>query len=82
VSTNYDWLLPGLQPTECVKAIMHAVLTDRPFVAIPRTMYLMYNSATWMPMRLQAALCKFMGFDEAIQKLVPKRKYQVEAHKT
>ena len=79
---NYDWLLPGLQPTYCVEAIMHAVLTDRPFVAIPRTMYLVYNSATWMPVRLQAAINKFMGFNEAINKLVPKRKYQIEAQKT
>jgi len=79
VSTNYDWLLPGLQPSECVKAIMHAVLTDRPFVAIPRTMYLMYNNATWMPMRLQAALCKFIGVNEAMKKFLPTRSYQLKA---
>ncbi|CAK8673794.1 unnamed protein product [Clavelina lepadiformis] len=78
VTVTHPWLVPSLTPTECVDSIMHAILTNRPFVAMPRLMYLVYNAATWLPMEAQTLCYRFLGADTAIRKFKPNRPYQLE----
>ena len=55
---------------------MHGVLTDRPFVAMPRLMYIFYTLTAILPMRALYSLYVFIGADRAIEKFRPNRSYQ------
>ena len=57
---------------------MHAVLTDRSFVAIPRLMYLFHLAIIVLPMEALHACFVFMGADRAISKFRPNRPYQFD----
>nr|CAB3254195.1 estradiol 17-beta-dehydrogenase 11 [Phallusia mammillata] len=78
VGLKSDVLTRSLSPGECVDAIMHAVLTNRPFVAVPRVMYISYNLSTWMPMKVLAAVYEYTGANDAISRFIPNRPYQTK----
>ncbi|XP_039269089.1 retinol dehydrogenase 10-like [Styela clava] len=76
VKTRFSNLLPSLTPEQCVESIMHAVLTDRVMVCIPRSMYISYNIQTWMPHKVGLLLHDFLGSFDSMTGFVPARGYQ------
>lgn len=58
---------------------MHGVLTEQAMVALPRSMYLSYNMATWLPHQSYLLLQEFLGTFESMNLFKPTRDYQKEA---
>lgn len=65
VEPKYSWLFPILDPQVCVDAIMHGILTNKEFIGVPRSMYLIYTMTTLLPMRLQVSTHKMFGVYKA-----------------
>lgn len=78
---RFPSVMKPLEPKECVESIMHAVLTNRNMVVIPRSMYFSYNMSTWMPHAANITLTKFAGILDSMKTFVPTREYQKKAAK-
>ncbi|XP_039272464.2 retinol dehydrogenase 10-like [Styela clava] len=81
ITYRFPSLLKPLEPFECVESIMHAILTNRSMVVIPRSMYFSYNMSTWMPHAATLAISKFTGILKSMESFIPTRDYQKKAAK-
>ncbi|CAM9638297.1 unnamed protein product [Lampetra fluviatilis] len=60
------YVLPPLQPEQCVQQAMRAILTDQPVLCMPRLIYLVVFMKSILPWEAVVAMYRFLGADKCM----------------
>jgi len=74
VTMKQDWLCPLLEPEFVVERIMEAVLEEKQYVIVPKTMYILHPLKSLLPLKASAILTKWMGANRCMDDFVGREK--------